>query len=90
LLSYLAVAHFGRGRGEFVQVAVPDHVQQALGAIVKYRAEFERAWLSARKDRDVGRVEALLIGPLSGLSRDVLVALYPEGAGVLSGPDRVG
>jgi hypothetical protein len=86
LLSYLAVAHFGRGRGEFVQVAVPDHVQQALAAISQYRSQFELAWTSARKDRDVARAEQILLKPLLGLSRDVLFALYPDCSAALNRP----
>jgi hypothetical protein len=86
LLSYLAVAHFGRGRGEFVQVAVPDHVQQALGAISQYRSQLERVWDGAQKDRDVARAEQGLLAPLTGLTRDVLSALYPDSAAALAAP----
>lgn len=86
LLSYLAVAHFGRGRGEFVQVAVPDHVKQALGAISQYRAQFERVWQSAKNDRDISKAEQQLLAPLSALTRDVLLALYPDCAAALTKP----
>jgi hypothetical protein len=87
LLSYLAVAHFGRGRGEFVQSeSVPDHVKQALGVLSQYRPQLERAWASARKDRDVAQTEQLLLAPLTALSRDVLLALYPDCSAALTRP----
>lgn len=90
LLGYLAVAHFGRGRGDYVQVAVPDHFQQAIGSLAQYKPQLERIWDNAQKTRDLERTADMLQGPLTALTRDVLIALYPDSAAVLtrpSGPD---
>ena len=83
LLGYLAVAHFGRGRGEFVRGAVPDHWQQAVGAIARYRGALDEVWGAARASRDPGQIEDMLLGIVRSLTRDVLIALYPDGAGAL-------
>jgi hypothetical protein len=83
LLGYLAVAHFGRGRGEFVLGAVPDHWQQAVGTLARQRAALERVWESARSDGDFEKIERTLFGLISELTRDVLIALYPDTAASL-------
>lgn len=86
LLSYLAVAHFGRGRGEFIRVAVPDHFQQALGSLAQYRAQLETVWQDARKQRELAQTEQQLLAPLTALAREVLIALYPDSQAALTQP----
>ncbi|HKP60783.1 MAG TPA: DUF3482 domain-containing protein [Polyangiales bacterium] len=81
LLAYLAIAHFGRGRGEFVLGAVPDHWQQAIGRLARHRVALEAAWEGARADKDFAATEAALLGVVTVLTRDVLLALYPDSAG---------
>jgi hypothetical protein len=81
LLRYLAVAHFGRGRGDFVTAAAPGHWQDAVAAaIAERRAPLERAWQFARSRRDVPAVAQQLQPLLSAIARDVLARLYPESA----------
>ena len=87
LLGYLAVAHFGRGRGEFVQSeSVPDHVKQALGVLSRYRPQLDRIWTNAQRERDIASTEQQLIEPLTALSRDVLLTLYPDCSAALTKP----
>lgn len=77
LLGYLAVAHFGRGRGEFVRAVVPEPWQQALSVIARKRAALDEIWSAARPgERDA--TERPLLGVIRELSRDVLTALYPN------------
>ena len=83
LLGYLAVAHFGRGRGDYVRVALPDHVQHALGAISQSRSQLESIWDDAHKTRDAAEAERRLLEPLTAITRDVLIALYPESSAAL-------
>jgi hypothetical protein len=88
LLTYLAVAHFGRGRGEFVSGVVPDHWQQALGAIAKHRESLNAAWETARTMGSRERTEQKLAEIVGALMKDVLIALYPESAAAaLTAPD---
>jgi hypothetical protein len=79
LLSYLAVAHFGRGRGEFVHAAVPEHWQQAISSNTKYREALDATWELA-KAGDLHRTEQKLTAALTGLAREILIALYPDAA----------
>ncbi len=87
LLRYLAVAHFGRGRGEWQQGEAPAHwrgvVQQALApqrgawsALWQRRAEVE--------DPQAPTVSAAAVQPLLRQAMaDVLLRLYPESQSVL-------
>jgi hypothetical protein len=79
LLTYLAVAHFGRGRGAWVQGEAPAHwrgvAQQALGP---QRAALDALW-AARGDGDAAPevLARSLHAPLAQATRAALEALYP-------------
>ncbi len=77
LLRYLAVAHFGRGRGEFVRADVPEHWQRMIGTNTRSREALASAWQSASAG-DLGRTEQQLTAALTELARDILNALYPD------------
>lgn len=83
LLGYLAVAHFGRGRGEFVRAVVPDHWQHALHAIARHRPALDATWRAARPGEREATEQALR-PIMMALMRDVLTALYPELGGRLT------
>lgn len=85
LLSYLAVAHFGRGRGEFVRADVPEHWQKAIGSATKYREALGASWELA-KVGDRLRVEQKLTATLTSLAREILLALYPDAESALQPP----
>jgi hypothetical protein len=86
LLRYLAVAHFGRGRGDFVTAAAPGHFQDAVSAAVaERRAALDRACELARSTRDVPAAAEPLLPVLRAIARDVLVRLYPESKDVIDG-----
>ncbi|MEZ5650434.1 MAG: GTPase domain-containing protein [Burkholderiaceae bacterium] len=85
-LTYLAVAHFGRGRGQWVRGEYPEHwgsvVEQALQ---RHRSPFEHALARGRELRDAGaRTGDDLVAPLGRafavLLEDVLSHLYPPPA----------
>ena len=80
LLRYLAIAHYGRGRGEWKQSEYPEFWRD----IVQRRVDARRAALSAlwvRRDGDVeaAAIDAELRGILASAARDVLEVLYPGG-----------
>jgi GTPase SAR1 family protein len=82
LVRYLAVAHFGRGRGEFVSGVAPAHwqeaVQQALGS---RRASLNAVWAAAPSASQAATAASLL--PLVTQSaQEVLIQLYPDVAHV--------
>ena len=74
LLRYLAVAHFGRGRGDFAQGEHPVIWQAAVTAvIVARRDELRAVWDSARQ----GHVEAVALR-LERLLTDAAAGLLSE------------
>jgi len=83
LLRYLAVAHFGRGRGEWTAPASPASWRTAAErALASRRAALDEAW-AEREDIEAttGRLQVLIEGAL----REVLVFLHPAVAGELAG-----
>jgi GTPase SAR1 family protein len=83
LIRYLAVAHFGRGRGEFVTGAVPQHWSEAVAqALSSCREQLEEAWVQARSGASTEEVAARLAPVFSQSARDVLIRLYPDSEGV--------
>ena len=82
LLRYLAVAHYGRGRGEWADAEAPPHWPAAVAAALQARSEaFDRLWKSrgerAAPLQDEARLAAVLQPLLIQTLRDVLAALYP-------------
>ncbi len=79
LLRYLAVAHFGRGRGDWEEGEHPPHWRDAVAAEVEAeRAELRRLWERGKSEATA----AALVGPLEeALTRcaaRLLVRFYPE------------
>ncbi len=83
LLRYLAVAHFGRGRGGWVQGESPPHWSAAVSEVLApLRAELAAAWQSrGEKDAQALSAETLqasLTPLLLRAAEQVLVRLYPQ------------
>lgn len=77
LMRYLAVAHFGRGRGEFVSGAVPPHWQDAVQqALERRRASLEALWSGAPTDH--AATAAALLPLITQSAQEVLTQLYPD------------
>jgi hypothetical protein len=82
LLRYLAVAHFGRGRGGYVQGESPPHWPQVmLNATAPQQAAITALWTGrSRRFDNAGEAEriALALQPLLGTSvRAAFAELYP-------------
>lgn len=74
VLRYLAVAHFGRGRGNFVEGEAPPFWQaQVEAAVAREEASLGGLWQALRAGRDEAALDALL----TGVVRRVLSQLYP-------------
>jgi len=81
VLRYLAVAHFGRGRGDFAAGEYPPHWAPVVDAAVTARgAQLEDAWKAAAEGADAAPVAAHLQPMLQELVSDVLARLYPSRA----------
>src|SRR5262249_31645149 len=77
LIRYLAVAHFGRGRGDVVAGAVPAAWQQAVNeALEKRRTELQSVWAEGNA------TAATLVPVASACAQEVLVRLYPDSGSV--------
>ena len=77
ILRYLAVAHFGRGRGNFVEGEAPPFWQAAVEeALQAHCPDLDRFWqeLRTQDNEDAGRLDGLL----ETVVGDVLKRLYPD------------
>ena len=87
LLGYLAVAHFGRGRGEWTEVQPPAFwVERIEAALVPQWVKLHAVWEKASKASTTASAEdsqAELKTILLQSSQVVLQSLYPE-AGLLT------
>jgi hypothetical protein len=83
VLRYLAVAHFGRGRGDWsAGEAPPFWVDVVTAAITPQRSAFASAWAERdERGRDAAQsdpLEAALNALLTTTLHDVLALLYPD------------
>jgi hypothetical protein len=85
LLRYLAVAHFGRGRGDWVQGEAPPHWKDVIAReLAPRRDELAQIWSIRNPRGDDGDRTAALTAALEPLVRDAaasaLARLYPGAA----------
>ncbi|MBK1688495.1 DUF3482 domain-containing protein [Rubrivivax gelatinosus] len=91
LLRYLAVAHFGRGRGEWAQGEAPPHWRAVVAEALAAQAPQIDALWAARSTRhdNAGDAQALaraLCTPLAAALRAVLDRLYPGAWATVDNP----
>jgi hypothetical protein len=80
VLRYLAVAHFGRGRGKWVEGEAPAYWQEEVAAAVeRQRPRLQAAWDSIARDGGAvpTSLEPELATVLGEVTADVLERLYP-------------
>ena len=78
LLAYLAVAHFGRGRGEWTESEQPLHWQEAVRAVLdQRRAGLAALWAQRCVASAEPELAAALEQELAQAARAVLARLYP-------------
>ena len=88
LLRYLTVAHYGRGRGEWVEGEAPAHWPPLVAEAVQARAAgFQEAWRIAAESTPAAAA-ARLEPELTAAARDLLVGLYPEAAEIFAVTER--
>lgn len=86
VLRYLAIAHFGRGRGGYSEVELPEGWCSLVdGVLARFDDRLSAVWRTAARDA-AGRVEAQreMEGLLTRATEKVLAAGYPEAAGFLA------
>jgi hypothetical protein len=78
LLRYLAVAHYGRGRGEWHEAEHPAFWRDLVARTVAARqAELAAIWALRTGDADVATIDARLRTALAAAARALLDELYP-------------
>ena len=98
VLRYLAVAHFGRGRGRYVEGEAPGWWQGEVKAAAAAepgasKAALRTLWTAARAGDGADRAELAVRNVqqlLATLSGAVLERLYPGSAAWLAGESRAG
>ncbi|MEP6546360.1 MAG: DUF3482 domain-containing protein [Gammaproteobacteria bacterium] len=82
LMRYLVVAHFGRGRGDFVTGLAPAHWQETVNEAVQGRlVELQPIWANARTmaaDHATTASSAALLPIVAASAREVLGRLYRD------------
>jgi hypothetical protein len=79
LLRYLAVAHFGRGRGEWVQGEAPPHWPAAVQAALQpHQATLLALWQNKPPPDDPGATTRGLLPVLTAALNSILAQLYPN------------
>jgi hypothetical protein len=79
VLRYLAVAHFGRGRGNFVEGEAPAFWQAEVERAVELHADaVGHAWREVRGESDAAKAKAQLDELVTGITARTLEQLYPS------------
>jgi hypothetical protein len=85
LLSYLAVAHYGRGRGDWIEGEYPLHWQALADHLAtRHAAEFDRVWDVAEHGAESDELARLLRPLVADMTREALVRLYPDAAAIFA------
>jgi uncharacterized protein DUF3482/50S ribosome-binding GTPase len=78
LLRYLAVAHFGRGRGDYTESEAPKHWQSEVARIVESRRrELQLIWEDIRNQEITERISTRLERLITACAEQLLKNLYP-------------
>ena len=79
MLRYLAVAHYGRGRGDWTETEYPAFWAPLVARVVERRSgEFADAWSKRQPPCDSQAIHEALRPVLAAATRDVLDEIYPD------------
>jgi len=79
VLRYLAVAHYGRGRGDWHEGEYAAFWRDAVtAAAAAHGPALAAIWSARSPDCAPAQLEGLLNVALGAIARDVLDALYPK------------
>jgi hypothetical protein len=86
LLRYLAVAHFGRGRGDWAQGEYPPHWHALVAEVTSVHRDALTAIFASMDQRELGAetLAAALEPIVSASGREVLEHLYPGASAIFA------
>jgi hypothetical protein len=85
ILRYLAVAHYGRGRGDWVEGEYPAHWPPLVSEVASsMHGELEAVWSAVEGGASAGEAAERLTPLVTRATQEVLVRLYPDAAGLVS------
>lgn len=85
LLTYLAVAHFGRGRGNWERSEYPPHWLGIVeGHVEQNKARYQKCWKQRQQANAADGIRSGLTDLLNESARDVLTTLYPDASRMLN------
>ena len=86
-MLYLAIAHFGRGQGEWRRKEAPEHWAKMVDdSINRYQERLQKVWARTATDADTTQTTRECAEVLRFVLVEVLERLYPETRGYLSSP----
>jgi hypothetical protein len=89
LLRYLAVAHYGRGRGEWQAAEYPPFWRDEVAKVVAARrGALAAIWAERGAEGDPARLAAILHRELASAALDLFEQLYPGALGVVGIEDQ--
>jgi hypothetical protein len=77
VLRYLAVAHFGRGRGNFVEGEAPAFWQGEVERAAGECADLPKLWRQVRESSGADAAKALIAPVIADVTGKTLARLYP-------------
>lgn len=78
VLRYLAVAHFGRGRGNFIEGKSPAFWQSEVEqAVAQHDAALADVWKRVRYEKAAGQALDLVLPLVQLIASATLTRLYP-------------
>jgi uncharacterized protein DUF3482/50S ribosome-binding GTPase len=91
ILRYLAVAHYGRGRGDWIEGEYPAHWGPLASEVAsQHRGGLEAIWSAAEGGASAHDVAEQLTPLVTETTREVLVRLYPEAKEILDSARQPG
>jgi hypothetical protein len=90
VLLYLAIAHFGRGQGEWRRKDDPEYWRKVVSdSVYRYRDRLQQLWARARSEGNSPQTKHECADVLRYVLVEILNILYPETSGRISSTESL-